>query len=161
MKKIFTMLLITSVAFSQSQFRLNTTQFGQFSVVVDPYASYKEKGLHIGIEIENVRSLYERFSITNFSALKNGYTDFVGTVGLSFTRGMWEKTRFYTGMRLGVISRNGGHPLFGYECGIDTKLFENVSIGLRAWNDYRSDMEFNDGVNQWRKNGAVRLSFIL
>lgn len=152
------MLLITCSAFSQSQFRLNTTQFGQVSVAIDPCASIKENGLHIGVEIENIRSLYERFSITNFSSLKNGYTGFVGSFGLSFTRGMWENTRFYSGIRLGVISRNGGHPLFGYECGIDTNLCEGVSIGLRAYMDYRSDVEFNDGVNQWRHNGVIRLS---
>jgi len=159
MKNLILLLLITSFAFAQSQFRLNTTEFQQFSVAVDPCASIRENGLHIGIEVENIRSLYERFSITNFAALKNGYTDFVGSFGLSFTRGMWEKTRFYSGIRLGVIARNGGHPLFGYECGIDTNLCKNVSIGLRAYRDYRSDMEFNDGVNQWRNNGLVRLSF--
>jgi hypothetical protein len=153
------MLLVTTISFSQ--FKINTTQFQQISLVVDPYASYKENGLNIGIEIENVRTLYQRFSITNFSALNNGYTDLIGAVGMSFTRGMWEKTRWYAGGRLGAIIRNGVHPTAGIECGIDTNLTEGMSIGLRATRDYRSDMEFNDGVNQWRNSGYIRLTFKL
>lgn len=153
-------LLATTVSL-QAQFRINTTEFQQISLVMDPYASYKENGLNIGLEIENVRMLYERFSITNFSALNNGYTDLIGALGLSFTRGIWEKTRFYAGGRLGVIIRNGTHPTAGIECGIDTNLWEAMSIGLRATRDYRSDMEFNDGVNQWRNSGYIRLTFKL
>jgi hypothetical protein len=155
--KLIILLLVTSLSFAQ--FRLNTTQYSQVSVVVDPVASIKENGLHIGLEIENVRTLYERFAVTNFAALKNGYTDLVGSFGLSFTTGMWEKTRFNAGIRLGTIIRNGVHPLIGFECGIDENLCDWVSIGLRAYRDCRTDMKDNDGVNQWRNNGVVRLSF--
>lgn len=157
--KLILTLLFTTVCFSQ--FRLNKTEFQQISIVIDPYASYKKNGLNFGFEIENVRSLYERASVTIFPDLTNGYIDLIGSFGLSFTNGIWERTRYYCGGRLGVIIRNGTHPTAGIEAGIDTILTDKISIGIRATRDYRSDMEFNDGVNQWRNSGYVRLTFKL
>ena len=63
----------------------------------------KKNGLYIGGEVEYVGSVYTRFSISNVSSLNEGYTDILGGVGASFTSGWFENTRYYTGIRLGMI----------------------------------------------------------
>jgi len=126
-------------------------------VVIDPYASFKENGLHIGGEIEYVGSVYTRFSISNFTALNEGYTDILGSVGASFTSGWFENTRYYTGIRLGVIYRNTTYPTIGGECGVDFMLNNSTFIGLRSTYDYRSDFEFYGTPNEWRYSGFIRV----
>lgn len=152
-------LFFTSICFSQSNFRLNETQFFAVSVVVDPSASYKEKGLCIGVEIETVRQVYVRASITNFSALKDGYTDFTGAFGLSFTSGYFERVRYYAGGRLGFISRKAVFPTAGIEAGIDVMLSDTFFVGVRSTYDYRSDFEFYDYPNEMRYSGFVKAGF--
>jgi hypothetical protein len=158
-KIILIALFFTLLGFSQSNFRLNKTQFFAVSVLVDPSASYKEKGLCIGLEIETVSEVYVRASVTNFSALKDGYTDFTGAFGLSFTSGYFESIRYYAGGRLGLISRKAIFPTAGVEAGIDFKLTEKVFVGLRSTYDYRSDFEFYDYPNEMRYSGFLKIGY--
>jgi len=152
-------LLFCFASYSQSNFRLNDKQFFAVSVVVDPSASYKEKGLCIGVEIETVRQVYVRASITNFSALKDGYTDFTGAFGLSFTSGYFERVRYYAGGRLGLIYRTEIYPTAGIEAGIDVMLSDTFFVGVRSSYDYRSDFEFYDYPNEMRYSGFIKAGF--
>jgi hypothetical protein len=156
---ILTALLTSFITFSQSNFRLNETQFFAVSVVVDPSASYKEKGACIGLEIETVRQVYVRASVTNFSALKDGYTDFTGAFGLSFTSGYFERVRYYAGGRLGFISRKAVFPTAGVEAGLDVMLSDTFFVGVRSTYDYRSDFEFYDYPNEMRYSGFIKAGF--
>lgn len=150
------MLLITSVAFSQSQFRLNEMEYFATSVVIDPGASIKENGLNIGAEIEYNGAVYVRASVTTFAALKDRYTDTTGAFGVNFTSGYFEKIRYYTGIRGGFIHRAATHPTAGFEAGIDVMISDSVFIGIRSTYDRRGDADFYDG-DQWRYSGFVKL----
>jgi len=156
MKKILLLILLTS-SLSNAQFRINKTDSFNVSVVIDPHASLNSHGLHIGGEVEYVGSVYTRFSISNFTALNEGYTDILGSVGASFTSGWFENTRYYTGIRLGVIYRNTTYPTIGGECGVDFMLNNSTFIGLRSTYDYRSDFEFYGTPNEWRYSGFIRV----
>jgi len=154
MYKLILILLFTSVCFSQ--IRLNRAEYFTASVVVDPCASIKEKGLNIGVEIEYVGSIYTRASFTNFAALKDGYTDITGAVGVSLTSGYFERTRYYAGGRLGFIYRASVYPTAGVESGIDLMITDNIFIGVRSTYDYRSDQEYYGSPNVWRYSGFVK-----
>lgn len=157
MNKIGIALIFWStLCFSQSQFRLNKTEYFTASVVIDPGASIKEKGLNIGAEIEYVGFLYTRLSVTSFAALEDGYTDTTGSIGLSFTSGYFENVRYYVGGRLGFIYRKGTYPTSGFEAGIDFKLTDSTFVGLRSTYDYRSDWAFYSADPGMRYSGFIR-----
>lgn len=156
MKKLILLLLFTSFSFAQSNFRLNKTEYFATAIVIDPGASIKEKGLNIGAEIEYVRSIYVKASVTNFAVLKDGYTDIIGSAGLSFTSGYFEKVRYYAGGRLGFIHRSATYPTAGVECGIDFMISDNTFIGFRSTYDCRGDADYYDG-DEYRYSGFVKL----
>lgn len=159
MKNLILLLLVNSFAFAQCGFRLNKTEYFATAIAVDLGASIKEKGLNIGAEIEYVRSIYIKASITNFAVLKDGYTDITGSAGISFTSGYFEKFRYYAGGRLGLIYRSAIYPTEGVEAGIDYMISKNTFIGIRNTYDYRSDQEFYDSPNEMRYSGFVKLGF--
>jgi len=131
--KTIILLLFTSFCFAQSGIRINKTESFNISVVVDPHASIKEKGLNIGAAIEYVGTIYTRASITSFSKLTGGYFDAVGAIGLNLTSGYFENIRYYAGGRLGVIRREStSYPTAGIEAGINVKLNEQMFIGIRG-----------------------------
>lgn len=163
-----TVILILIVLFAlicgiaNAQFRLNKTDSFNFGIVVDPYASIKEKGLNIGAEIEYVGTVYTRASLTYFGSLDVSYFDAIGAVGINFTSGMFENVRYYTGGRLGVIRREGnGYPTVGIEAGIDFKITDGISLGLRTTYDKRSDFEFYGEESEMRNSGFIKLGFSL
>ncbi len=156
---ILTALFASFLTYSQSQFRLNTTQFFAVSLVVDPSASLKENGVCVGLEIETVRQVYVRASVTSFAKLTDGYTDFTGAFGLSFVSGYFERVRYYAGGRLGFISRKAIFPTAGVEAGLDVMLSETFFIGVRSTYDYRSDFEFYDYPNEMRYSGFIKAGF--
>ena len=160
--KLLTLLLFTTILFSQNEFRLNKKESFNFGIVVDPNASIKEHGLNIGAEIEYVGLVYTRASITYFSALKYGYTDFIGAFGINFTSGMWEKFRYYTGGRLGLIRRlSNTYPTAGLEAGIDYNITNKISIGLRTTYDKRTDFMIYNEPQVMRQSGFIKVGFKL
>lgn len=160
--KLLILLLFTTTLFSQNEFRLNKTESFDIGIVVDPNASIKEHGLNIGGEIEYVGIVYTRASITSFSTLKHGYTDFTGAFGINFTSGMWEKFRYYGGGRLGLIRRaSNTYPTAGLEAGIDYNLNDKMSIGLRTTYDKRTDFMIYNAPQIMRQSGFIKIGFKL
>lgn len=157
MKKLFILLVLPTILFSQSNFRLNDKEFFVVSIVLDPNASIKEHGLNIGAEIEYVGAIYTKLSVTSFAVLQDGYIDTTGSLGLSFTSGYFNKVRYYTGGRLGLIHRKATYPTAGVEAGIDVMLSDRIFAGVRSTYDYRSDFEFYDWHNEMRYSGFIRL----
>jgi len=149
------LLLSTLISYSQSLFRFaeNESTFGDLSaaIVIDPNASIKESGLNIGVELEaQIKPIYIRTSITNFSALKDGYTDFTLSLGLNFSLDDKNVYRYYSGIRYGLIKRLEIFPTAGIECGFNYQPFiSNVYYGMRCTYDYRSDAEL------YRQSGYV------
>jgi hypothetical protein len=127
--------------------------------VVDPYASYKEKGLNFGFELElKCEPIYIRPSLTFFPALKDGYTEFNVAVGPNFALGNFDQFRYYTGIRMGLILRNQViYPTAGFEGGINYQPWRSkVYYGIRATYDRRGDAVFYDG-EPWEYSGYVLL----
>ena len=104
--------------------------------------------------------IYTRLSITSFAALKGGYFDTTGSIGINLTSGYFEKTRYYAGGRLGVINRSGNtYPTVGAEIGINQKLGEKIFIGLRGTYDKRTDFEFYSESSEMRGSTYVLIGF--
>lgn len=138
-------------------FHVKDTEDFTLSIITDPRASFKEGGLFIGAEIEYSGSIYTRVGVSNFAVLKDGYTELIGGIGVNFSSGYFDKVRYYTGIRLGVIKRQAGNATAGLEAGIDFKITDNLFIGMRATYDYRSDFKFYDYPNEMRGSGYLRI----
>lgn len=152
-----TILMLLLCGSLSAQFRLADTEYFTAAIVVDPNASVKENGLNIGAEIEYAGKIYTRASVTRFEALEDGYTDFIGAVGVNFTAGYFDRWRFYVGGRGGAIKRKRANATAGAEIGIDYRIGDTFFVGLRATADYRSDFEFYDYPNKMRPSGFVRV----
>lgn len=157
MKKLLLLtLLISSISNAQLLKLYDKEQFG-LALVIDPCASIKEKGLNIGVELEYVgQPVYVRASFTTFPALKGGYNDLTGAVGISLASGYYNTIRYYTGIRAGYIIRGGVYPTLGYEAGINVQPKKSsIYGGIRTTNDWRSDFDFHDGKAQMRRSGYI------
>ncbi|HQZ26469.1 MAG TPA: hypothetical protein PLD18_14310, partial [Flavobacterium sp.] len=153
------LLLITLKATAQQQFRLNKTDSFNLAVVIDPNASISENGLNIGAEIEYNGTVYTRAGVTTFSKLKDGYTDIIGAFGIVFTSGYFEKTTYYSGIRLGVIIRKEANATAGLEGGIDHKITDSIILGIRGTYDYRSDWQFYGADNGTQYSTFLKLGY--
>ena len=156
MKTLFIILL---PFLAMGQFRLNETESFNFSIIVDPYASFKEKGLCIGAEIEYTGAVYTRLGVATFPKLTDGYTDITGGFGAVFTSGYFDTTTYYAGVRLGVIIRQAANGTAGFEAGINHKLSDNFIIGIRGTYDYRSDWKFYGCDSGWQYSTFVKLGY--
>lgn len=153
----FLLCLLAPFILSAQGFQLKETEDFTLSTIIDPGASIKKGGLFIGAEIEYSGTIYTRVGIANFQVLKDGYTELIGGIGLNFTSGYFDRIRYYTGVRLGVIKRKAANATAGLEAGIDFKIGEKAFIGLRTSYDYRSDFEFYDYPNQMIGSGYIRI----
>jgi hypothetical protein len=82
----------------------------------DPSASIK-KAVFIG-EIETVRAVYVRASVTNFAVLKTVILILPARLVLSFTSGYFDKVRYHAGGD-GLLFRANYFPTAGVEAGFD------------------------------------------
>ena len=157
MKTLLLFLLTISVT---AQFRLNETESFNIGILLDPHASFIENGLNIGAEIEYKGTVYVRAGVTYFGVLNPSYLDIVGTVGVNFTSDIFERTRYYTGLRAGIINREGNtYPTIGAEVGFDYQISDGITIGLRGTYDRRGDFEFYNESPEFRKSGFIKLGF--
>lgn len=143
--------------FSQSSY--DKINFSSISITIDPYASYKENGLNIGLEVEkDYRFLYLRGELRNFSKLKGNYWDISSVIGLNF---LVKNLIFYTGGRGGIIFRGSHHyPTLGFEGGINI-LVHKFIFGMRLTNDYRSDFKFWGGKNKMVASGYFKIGICI
>jgi len=157
--KTLIILLLSMTAVAQSNFRLNKVDSFNFAVVIDPSASIQENGLHIGAEICYTGSVYTRFGFSHFSKLKDGYTDIIGGIGIVFTSGYFERTTYYSGIRLGVIIRKATNASAGFEAGIDHKINGSLILGVRGTYDYRSDWQFYGSENGMQYSTFLKIGY--
>ncbi|OYX86777.1 MAG: hypothetical protein B7Y83_00115 [Flavobacteriales bacterium 32-34-25] len=152
----FLFFLLAPFLLNAQGFQFKETENFTISTIIDPGASIKEGGLFIGAEIEYSGTVYTRVGVANFQVLKDGYTELIGGIGLNFTSGYFDKVRYYTGIRLGVIKRKAANATAGLEAGIDFKIGNKAFIGLRTSYDYRSDQAFYDYPNHMIGSGYLR-----
>ena len=157
MKQIIILLILFPFFTFAQGLKLKDTEDFTISIIIDPRASFKEKELFIGGEIEYSGAIYTRVGISNFAVLEDGYTEIIGGIGLNFSSGYFEKFRYYTGIRLGIIKRQSVNPTAGFEAGMDFMISDNLFIGIRATYDYRSDFKFYDYPNEMRGSGFIRV----
>ena len=82
--KTLLLILLTTIATAQSEFRFNTKETGNIGVVA---------GLNtIGVEIEYSGTMTARLFVTTRSI--------GGAIGVNFTSGMYEKFIYYSALRL-------------------------------------------------------------
>lgn len=153
MKKLllFIIIFLTNISYSQ-WIKPIEEEYGSIIISLDPYASYKEKGLNLSTEILLISYFgYVKTGSQIFSSLKGGYVDISGGAGLnqkSVFLGI--ETRIYEGIRGGLIFRkNENYPLFGTDFGIDFKILSTISTGFKFTNDWREDMKFSGANPKW------------
>jgi hypothetical protein len=155
MKKLILLLLICASV--QGQIKFKDKETFNVSVVLDPKASFKEKALNLGLEIEYSGTVYARASVTTFSALKGEYYDFTGAFGGTLSL---NKLEAYSGIRIGLIRRSTfTYPTYGLEVGLNYKLIDNLLVGIRSTYDYRSDFIFTGGEASFRYSGFIKIGY--
>lgn len=155
-KYLIIALLLSLVSSAQHSFHSPNKEYFTISLITNPYASYKEKGMYIGAEVEYVGNLYVRAGVDNFSVLEDGYTSFIGGIGINQMYGFDDQIRTYAGARLGVIKRASGNGTAGVEVGIDYN-FNGWLIGTRVSYDYKSDQEFYYYPDYLKFSGFLRI----
>lgn len=157
MKKLLFALLFSIGINAQIQFI--DREYTTLSIAVDPSASIKENGLNINAELQLVSYWkYVKVSSQLFTALDGGYIDLTGGFGANLKLDRFDRTRVYSGIRLGFIKRGFNdiktytYPLAGFESGIDFQLTDHLFIGAILTGDYRSDFKY------WGGNPIVRYS---
>jgi hypothetical protein len=155
------LLLLTSIfCTAQSGFRINKMETFNFTIVLDPHASIKEKGVSIGAAIEYSGSVYTRASITSFPKLKGSYIELKGAFGMNFTSGYFEKIRYYAGGRLGFINiESTTYPTAGIEAGINIDLGDTAFLGVRGTYDKRSDSKFYNEPSKMKGSSYLLIGF--
>lgn len=154
MKKLILILLLCNSLFAQKQsfIHFSDKEYFTISTHIDPFASYKEKGLDIVGEIEYVGFIYAKMGFESFGALTGGYFDIHGAAGLNLNLGLFDQTRLYAGARMAKVDRNGAFRInYGLEAGIQQRLGEHYFIGLRTTLDKRYDQE----IFRWKPENKL------
>jgi hypothetical protein len=163
MKKLLVLSLLTAqLVIAQNGIRFNKTEFFTLSTSIDPTSSIKMDGLDIVAEIEYAGFIYAKAGFESFSALYGGYRDVHGAIGINLTTGLFEKTRFYSGIRLARVDRGpkGAYrAIYGIEGGIDYNLSDKFFIGVRATFDKRYDQEIFRWEPELKGSGFIRLGY--
>jgi len=183
MKTLILMLLISIGSFAQlitfpSYLKGIDTQFGVF---IDPIGKPpvggkgRQKGINFTLLLNGG---FIELSASNFSQLKDGYTDFVVSGGINFYMFGNENIRYFTAPRLGLCFRGGTrYEMAGFVTGADFPITnENRSsvlyLGWMVFVDHSEDLEDKKGYRSRsdpstnllfkgisiRENGAIRIS---
>ena len=139
-----------------------------YSILIDPSATVKEKSPNIVVEIELESGWkYIKANAQLLHALEGGYADMCGNIGINKRFGYFSKTRLFTGIRLGLIKRGFKegktytYPLFGYEAGVSYQLMDYISIIIRTTIDKRSDFLYSGADPSYRLSNFIGISLKL
>src|SRR5690606_7093113 len=126
---------------AQSFFKWNENEETFISLRIDP--TFDDRGFQIGVELmKELEWGYASLGVSHYEELTPSYTDIVSSFGLNFHLFNTDAIKYYVGPRLGVLFREGNpFGLVGVVVGTDIKLFDNISLGLRAFPDYRADQD--------------------
>ena len=154
MKKLLILCALFTSLNSVSQ-----NEYFTVSTILDPVASFKERGFDVGAEVEYQGAVYAAARLENFEALPGGYTSFTCAVGGNFLM-YQDKWRLYSGIRGGVVHRNGAsNGIFGIEVGLEYIFNNNWFIGGRLALDNRQDFIAVGYTPIWRENGYLRIGY--
>ena len=159
--KLVFALMIATVSCAQGSYGNDDKRF-TISINTEPNAIIKD-GFNFGANIDyQMDKTYFKAGFYTFPDLNNvGYTQLHGAVGFNKHLGMFQDSRVYLGVLLGVNFREGNrNPIAGVEGGYQYYLTESIGLGLMASYIYRSDSEFYEG-DMWIFNGGVEVIFVL
>ena len=138
--KTLLLILLTTIATAQSEFRFNTKETGNIGVIA---------GLNtIGVEIEYSGTVCARLFVTTRSI--------GGAIGMNFTSGMYEKFIYYTAFRLHKKS-DVNVAIAGLELGVNYWLSDYVFVGVRG----SYDLKVEKNQTTTTPNGFLKLGFRL
>ena len=161
LKITIAIVLLMNVTVVTAQFRFGETEGFAVSLYVDPAASWKEKGLDIGADIEYHGPVLVRAGFESFEALPGGYFDVHGSVGPRFTIGAEERIVLYLAGRIGVAWRNGaaGNAIGGAEGGAEYIFPSGIVVGVNGSYIYRGDMKAMQWPEIWRENFYLKIGY--
>jgi len=167
MRKFLLAFLFVSMTMNAQLIGFGTKEYFTASMFVDPLGSIREEGLDFGAELELVsHGGYVKVGTQIFPTLVGGYLDTVGAGGFNLVLEPFEETRFYTGLRLGLIHRGIKrhfdtvvYPLVGWEAGFDTDITDKWFAGMSLITDWREDFKFTGGDPGLQVSGRVRAGF--
>jgi len=149
MKKLFFLLLITLTinVTAQTIFTPDTDEF-QLGFTGDIFKHQDKTVFQFGAEgIGLLRWGYIGAGFS-FADMDTNYLDIIGKGGVNFHLFSYERIRYYSGARLGLMYRDFGnknhfYPLVGGEVGFDWYLNwrKTVALGVRYYIDYREDQK--------------------
>lgn len=158
MKTNVTIIAMMACMIASAQIRFNDVEYFTISTSIDPGASIKEGGINILAEIEYSGLIYAKAGFESFEALKGGYFDVHGAIGLNLNVG--RSVRTYAGLRAAVVFRNDApNAIHGFEGGIDYNVSENFFVGVRGTYDHRYDMKAFQWPVIWRESFFIRIGY--
>jgi len=157
MKKIL-LLSLFALQVNAQELNFGSTEYTTISVTIEPASSVKEKSLNATFEFQySVHWLYIKPSVQILPSIN--YVDTALGLGILLDKGYYQDWVFYSGIRLGYIHRGATYPLFGWECGFDRKITDNLYLGLRATYDWRTDFDFSQADAEYQFNGGIKLTY--
>ncbi len=146
MKKLITLLLLTTLSYAQDQHSINITTD---NMVFQKHLFYG--GVEFDAEFAN--NIYVRPQI-HYADLKDGYLETSCGVGYRLPL---ERLSLKGGAKIGLIHRAATYPLLAVEGAVEYLITEKIGIGLRGSYDKRGDANFYDGKGEvWNTQGYLK-----
>jgi hypothetical protein len=162
MKKLLLLLLLISFSVT-AQIKKGELTYTAINIANDPYASIKEEGINISLELERVQNFgYLKAGIEVFPALEGGYNYLYTAVGFNLKIGYFDNWRLYSGIKAGAVNRRESVYInYGGEAGINYQIYENTLIGLKTDAIYRDDFNYWGGKSKFVGSGYITVTFKL
>ncbi|WP_156133225.1 hypothetical protein [Lacinutrix sp. Hel_I_90] len=154
-------VLLTIAILLSSYYAIAQDKRFTIAMYADPVATTKN-GFNIGASIDyQMQLMYFKAQVFTFPNLNGtNYTEFTGTpLGFNY-HSKFDDLRIYSGLKLGVIYRDGPNPTYGVEAGIEY-YFRDFFIGLMVSRDRRTDSIIWKTEPYWRNSGFIKIGIEL
>ncbi len=160
--KILLVGLLLSLMTS-AQIRKGESAYTVVNFATDPWASIKEEGPNLSIELERVQNFgYIKTGLEVFPVLEGGYNYLYAAFGFNLKVGHFDNWRLYSGIKAGPVYRaNNLYVNYGFEAGINYVFDSGLILGLKTDAIYRDDFMSWGGDPIFRGSGYLLIAFKL